>query len=100
MNVSFTFLWPNRILTFRGVLCSSRSISSFVNLESFLCLSNKPEAAYAPLSHDTQNGTCTAPSASDLERSMKSSAFTPSFLPRPLQSRHIPWGSLNEKAFE
>jgi hypothetical protein len=45
MNVTFTLLSPNRILTFCGLLYSSRSISSFVNFDSFLCLSKSPEAA-------------------------------------------------------
>src|ERR1700745_1242410 len=87
---------PNFALNLRSLPRSSSPISIFVNLPSFLSLSKKPLNLYAGVAHSPKNGTCTAPSLSDLLMSRKSSETTPTFFPRPAHSGHAPRGSLND----
>ena len=95
---AFIVLSPIGSLYLRSLPHSSRSISSAEKSRSFLSLSKKPDAVYAPISQPTHIGTWIAPSLSDLSRSRKSSATIATLRPRPLHSGHIPVGSLNEKA--
>ena len=96
---AFITLSPMGSLYLRSLPHRSRSISSGVKSRSFLSLSKKPDAVYAPTSQLTNTGTWIAPSLSDLSRSRKSSATTATLRPSPLHSGHMPAGSLNENAF-
>src|SRR5512145_2488835 len=87
---------PTFVLTFRGLLCNSASISFAVYLDTFLSGSNKPVlmSRLQPQLSTAYSGNKIAPSFNDLDLSKNLSISTSSLRPSPLQLGHIPCGSL------
>src|SRR5215470_14577350 len=85
-----------------GLLYNSVSISFSVYLDNFLSGSNKRELMirlFQPQLSTAYSGNRIAPSFKDLDLSKNLLRSASSLRPRPLHSGHIPFGSLNEKAF-
>src|SRR5215207_1494669 len=87
---------PTLVLTFKGLLCNSASISLSVYLDIFLSGSNKPVlmSRLQPQLSTAYSGNRIAPSFNDLDLSRNLSRSTSSFRPSPLQFGHMPCGSL------